>query len=179
MSALSKRTMIMHWMVAILMIWLIGIGIYMSENHVYPLYDLHKSVGVIAFGLILARVVWRLKEGFPTPVSQYKKHEIMLSKVVHWTLLIGTILMPISGMVMSGAGGHGISVFGFELFAANPDPMNAHKVLPFNESLAKAGNAMHGTIAWVMVIAIVLHVAGALKHHLVDKDRTLLRMLGK
>lgn len=179
MSTLSKPTMTMHWTVAIFMVWLIGIGFYMAENHVYPLYDLHKSVGVVAFLLIIARVVWRLKEGFPKPVSQYQKHEIVLSKVVHWSLLIGTVLMPVSGMVMSGAGGHGIDVFGLQLLSANPDPANAAKVIPFNADLAKAGNIAHGTVAWILVVAIALHVAGALKHHLFDKDRTLLRMVGK
>ena len=129
--------------------------------------------------MIIARVIWRVMNGWPVPLKDDNKLELLLAKVVHWVLIIGTLLMPISGMIMSGAGGRGIYVFGVELLSANPDMANPGKVIPLNETLAGLGHSLHGTIGWVMAIAIVLHIAGAMKHHLVYKDETLARMKGK
>lgn len=87
--------------------------------------------------------------------------------------------MPISGMMMSGFGGHGIFIFGFELVAMNPVPANPNEVIATNAQLAGIGHEMHGFIGEVLIFAIVLHVVGAVKHHVIDKDNTLRRMLGR
>ena len=71
-----------------------------------------------------------------------------------------------------------MAVFGFELVAANPDPADPTKVIPHNGALAGMAHTAHGVVGTVMVVAVVLHIAGAWKHHLVDKDNTLKRMLG-
>lgn len=175
---LSLTTKLLHWLVAILMIGLIAVGMYMEENAAFHLYPIHKSLGVVAFAFILARVLWRIKKGWPIPVSNYHKHEQMLAKLVHWVLIIGTLLMPISGMMMSGMGGHGVSVFGMELMAKNYAENNPKLVVPIDPYLASVGHSIHGIVGNVLVIAIVLHIVGAWKHHLVDKDNTLRRMLG-
>lgn len=175
---LSLTTRLLHWIVAFFMIGLIAVGIYMDEAKVYSLYPIHKSLGIIAFVFIMTRVVWRVMKGWPTPVSQYHKHEQILSKIIHWILIIGTVLMPLSGMMMSGAGGHGLSVFGLELLAANHAPNNPDQTIPLNPTLAGLGSKVHGIVGNVLIAAIVLHVVGAWKHHLVDKDNTLRRMLG-
>ena len=94
-------------------------------------------------------------------------------------LLIGTILFPLSGLVMSAMGGNGIAVFGVELFPMNPDPANPGKNMPIDKAMAGNARAMHGLLLWVMLGALALHVAGALKHHLLDGDGTLRRMLGR
>lgn len=175
-TPLSLTTRLLHWVVGLFMIGLITVGIYMDQASAYDLYPIHKSLGIIALVFILMRVVWRVMKGWPTPVSDYHKHEQMLSKVIHWVLIIGTLLMPISGMMMSGAGGHGLSVFGLELLASNHGPDG--KTVPLNASVAGFGSEVHGIVGYVLIGAIVLHVAGALKHHVVDKDNTLRRMLG-
>lgn len=156
---------------------LIGVGLYMSENEVWYLYPIHKSIGVILFAFILYRVIRRAKRGWPQPASDYKSHEIILSKLVHWVLLIGTVMFPISGMMMSGAGGHGIKVFGLELLASNYNA--AGETVALNETFAELGHETHEILATVMMIAIAIHIIAALKHHLVDKNYTLKRILGK
>lgn len=176
---LSGITVTLHWTVAITVICLLAVGIYMEENEVYSLYPIHKSVGAIIFLVILARVGWRISQGWPTPVSQFAKAELILTRVTHYVLLIATVLMPLSGMTMSIAGGHGLDVFSLEIVAANPDPANPDKMLPLNKSLAKLAHGAHGLIANILIAAILLHIAGALKHHVIDKDGTLRRMLGK
>lgn len=175
----SKITVVLHWLVALAIITLLAVGIYMTETETYSLYPIHKSVGVIIFVFVLTRVVWRVINGWPKPVGTYQAWEHVLAKIVHWVLIVASVLMPASGMMMSGAGGHGIAVFGVELLARNPDPANPQKVMALNESLAGLGHNLHGIIGYVLVAAILLHVAGALKHHIVDGDGTLKRMLGK
>lgn len=173
---LSRTTIFLHWIVGLGMITLMGVGIYMAENKAYPLYPIHKSIGGILFIFILWRVVWRLKNGFPQPVGDYSAIEKLLSKIVHWVLLLGSLMYPISGMMMSVMGGRGAAIFGLELIAPN---MVDNKPVPLNETLAAFGSSVHEMITPVMIAAILLHVVGAYKHHIVDKDNTLRRMLGR
>lgn len=175
----SRTTLVLHWFVAFGVIGLIGVGLYMAENDAYTLYPLHKSVGMLMLLVILPRVVWRTINGWPQPVGTHRTWERTLARAVHWVLILGTLLMPLSGMLMSAAGGHGLSIFGWELLAANPDPAHPGKVIALNKAAAGFGHEAHELLASVLIGAIVLHVAGALKHHLVDRDGTLRRMLGK
>lgn len=176
---LSPITVSLHWIVGLTIIALLGVGIYMEQTHAYGLYDIHKSIGVIIFAVIMLRVVWRIMNGWPEAASQYKKWEHTLSKIIHYVLLIGTLMIPISGMMMSGMGGHGIAVFGFELLAENVSPTDPHEVIPLNAGMAKTGAMLHGWVSYILIGALVLHIAGAFKHHIIDGDGTLKRMLGK
>ncbi|NVK24071.1 MAG: cytochrome b [Gammaproteobacteria bacterium] len=176
---LSAVTIALHWIVALSVIMLLAVGFYMETTKAFALYGLHKSFGALIFFIVVARVLWRIANGFPEALSQVQRLELLLSKVVHWVLLIGSMLMPMSGMLMSAAGGRGVYMFGVELIASNPDPINPGKVVALSKEWASVGSQMHEVVAWVMVVAIVLHIAGALKHHFVYKDQTLLRMKGK
>ena len=175
----SKQTLFLHWIVAIGMIGMLASGVYMHENDAYSVYPWHKSFGVLIVVFVLWRIFWRIKNGWPKPVQKYSTAEVTLSKIVHWLLILATILMPVSGMMMSGLGGHGIPLFGIELLPRNPDVIDPSKVVPLNETLAGLGKALHGLGGNLLIAAILLHIAGALKHHLIDKDFTLKRMLGK
>jgi cytochrome b561 len=175
---LSGMTIGLHWLVGLGMIGIFIVGKYMEANEALQLYDLHKSIGILILIPVIARVMWRIRTGWPKPVSVYKKHEQILSKIVHWILLVGTVLFPLSGMMMSGAGGYGLEIFGLELLAANPDPNNPREMIPFNPMLAGIGHEMHEVLGKVMLISLVLHIAGAIKHSLFEKDRSMKRMLG-
>lgn len=166
-----------HWTVALLMISLLSVGLYMATFSDYSLYPIHKSMGVLALLLILPRVVIRVIKGWPSPPanSHYASYEILLSKIVHWVLIIGTIMMPISGMLMSGAAGFGIYVFGVELLAQNTNA--AGDIQAINTTFAQLGATIHGLLGKVLIGCIVLHTVGAFKHHIIDKDDTLKRML--
>ncbi len=175
---LSPTTVTLHWIVAIMMIGLLGVGIYMEENEAFALYPWHKSFGVLIGVFVVLRVVWRIKNGWPPAAGDYTIWEKLLSKIVHYLLIIGTVLMPISGFMMSAMGGHGVAFFGIELFAPNPDPANPQEALPVNATLAQVGHVVHGLGGNILIGAIALHVIGALKHHIIDRDGTLRRMLG-
>ncbi|MEM8593257.1 MAG: cytochrome b [Pseudomonadota bacterium] len=172
----SKITLVLHWLIAITIIAMMIVGTYMQDNKVYDMYPTHKSIGMLIFLVILVRVVWRLKNGWPTPIGTQNSIEHMLAKSVHWVLLIGTVLFPISGMIMSGTGGHGLAIFGLELLASNYDATG--KAIALNAQAAENANTLHGILPKVIGAAVILHIMGALKHHFVDKDGTLRRMLG-
>lgn len=174
----SPLTIALHWLIALTIIAMLGIGFYMSIFEFYPLYDWHKSIGVVIFAVILVRVWWRIKNGWPVPVRTYPALEHRLAQVTHWVLIVGTVLMPLSGMLFSGLGGYGIKVFGWAMVAGNKNP-DTGKTEPINATLAQLGQITHEWVGYLLVGAIILHLAGALKHHLIDKDRTLLRMLGR
>ncbi|HCS64499.1 MAG TPA: RNA methyltransferase [Cellvibrio sp.] len=174
----SPLTIALHWVIALTIIAMLGIGFYMSINEYYPLYDWHKSIGVVIFAVILVRIWWRIKNGWPVPVREYPKLEHRLAQLTHWVLIVGTVLMPISGMMFSGLGGYGIKVFGWVMVAGNKNPATG-QTEPIHAGLAQLGAVTHEWVGYLLVAAIALHITGALKHHLFDKDRTLLRMLGR
>ncbi len=170
-------SIILHWTVALGVIALTTVGLYMTLNEVWPLYIYHKSFAVLLFPIILLRVIWRLKHGWPAPVGHYSLIEQRLAKMTHWLLLILMLLMPISGMIYSGASGHGFGVFGFELF---PHQLSeAGEAIAYSESWRNFGQTAHHYLGYLMIAIIFLHLLGALKHHLIDKDETLNRMLGR
>lgn len=172
---LSKRTKILHIAISAAMIFLLIIGIYMSETETFFLYPIHKSIGVIVFIFAVFRVINRIREGWPKAVGKASKVQLAIAKLVHWGLITMTVLYPLSGMMMSGGGGHGITVFGLELLASNHDDISG-KTLALNETVSSIGHNLHETLTAILILFIVMHVAGALKHHFVDKDQTITRM---
>lgn len=174
---LSPLTIALHWVIALTIIAMLGVGFYMSINEYYPLYDWHKSFGVLIFVVILVRVWWRIKNGWPVPVRTYPALEHRLAQATHWVLIVGTVLMPISGMLYSGLGGYGIKVFGWAMVPGNKNAEGQTE--PFHTGLSQFGAFTHEWLGYLLAGAIILHLTGALKHHLIDKDRTLLRMLGR
>ncbi len=175
---LSVITIFLHWFIAITIIGLITVGIYMEENEISELYPWHKSFGVLIAVFIVIRVIWRFMNGWLKPISTTKAFEHKIATLMHYALIIITIIMPISGFIMSGAGGFGVSVFGFEIIAANFDPIT-QKAIAHNEQLAKFAHETHEIVGNIAIYVIVLHFLAAIKHHLIDKDNILKRMLGR
>ncbi|WP_133407188.1 cytochrome b [Parashewanella tropica] len=175
---LSKVSIIMHWVVGIGMLGMLVLGWSMHKFKLHSLYPWHKSIGVLIVCLAVIRVLWRLKEGWFPPATPMGNYEKLLSRSVHLMLLIITVLFPISGMLMSGAGGHGIAFFGHVLLAENIDPIT-HKVIPLSHILAALGEDTHKFLMWALAIIFLVHISAVIKHHFYSKDETLNRMLGK
>lgn len=173
---LSRTTRYLHWLVGIAILSLIAIGLYMARTEVWALYPIHKSVGVIVFILALIRIGWRWKEGWPKPFGDYPRAEKLAAKATHWLLIIATLALPLSGMLYSGASGHGFGIFGLVLVPENH--LATGEVIPYNEALGLAGQTAHTWIGYAVIALLCLHAGGALKHHFVDRDATLRRMLG-
>lgn len=177
-NKLTTTSILLHWVVGLTVTALLGVGLYMEKNEVYSLYPIHKSIGILVVVFVLWRVINRLKNGWPKPLGNPGGWQPRLARLSHWILILGTILMPVSGMMMSGAGGYGLDVFGLELLPRNMNPANPQEILAHSKSLAKLGAEMHEIVGYTMIGAVLFHVCGAFKHHLIDKDGTLRRMFG-
>lgn len=157
-----------HWVVALLMIGLLGSGLaldlFLEGPDAAPVRNVHKAVGLLVLVVGFWRVGYRLIQGFIAPLQ----HDWQ-GKAAHWAhivLLVGIVVMPVSGVVMSYSGGHAIGFFG--LFSIPGGP----KIEWLN---ALAGN-VHGIMGKVMIATVLLHVAGAIKHVVIDRDGTMARM---
>jgi len=178
-SSLSVTTRVLHWSVALLMIGLTLLGYLMVKLELWDLYSLHKSLGVIALLLVIPRAFFRLKKGWPTPVRQYLRYEALGAKFIHWGLLLSTLLIPISGVCYSGAAGRGVALFGWFIIPMNPDLNDPESVIPYSELVRDIAHTVHVYMPYIMLAFLSVHIIGALKHHFLDKDNTLLRMLGR
>lgn len=177
-TKLSATTIFLHWLVALMVMGALAVGVYMASFEVYALYPWHKSFGQLIFLIVLVQAIRRLKNGWPPAVSEYSFAERILARGVHYLLLVGVLLMPVFGFLMSALGGTGVAFFGLQLVARNPDPLDLTKVIPINGLVADAMHTAHGVLGYLLIFAVLLHIAGALKHHVIDKDGTLRRMLG-
>lgn len=166
---------IIHWLMAVLIIGLLAVGIYMEgladdAPNKYQIYGLHKSFGVIALVLIVARVVVRLRNTVPALPSALSSLEKLGAELGHKALYFLMVLVPLSGFVMSSAHPerYGVNFFWTKL----PD-------LPPSEFWAGLAHQVHGVASWALVVVVVLHIAGALKHRYMDKGEAdvLPRML--
>ncbi|MGR3646809.1 MAG: cytochrome b, partial [Shimia sp.] len=132
-----------------------------------PVRNLHKAVGLAALGLGIWLVVWRLTQGFAAPL-----HHDWQARAAHWAhviLLVGIVVMPVSGVVMSYFGGHSIGFFGLFTIPGGP------KIVVINE----IAGTVHAVMGKVMIATVLLNVLGAIKHHVIDKDDTMKRMIGR
>ncbi len=160
----------LHWFVALLIIGLLIMGLYMVGLPIslqkLKLYGWHKEYGLMVLGLALIRIVWRLSN--MVPELSLPKIEKIAARTVHWAFYGFMFAMPISGWVITSAAGLPASFFG--LFTL-PD-----LVTP-NEEIRQLFQEIHQWLGYGLIATICLHVAGALKHHFIDRDDILRRIL--
>jgi cytochrome b561 len=168
-GALSKA---LHWIIVILIInqWVIGARADALPNGLAKLQTLawHKSFGITILMLAVVRLAWRLMNPTPDLSSETKSWERVLAKLSHFLLYVLIFAMPLTGWMMSSA--RNFSVSWFRLFQL-PD-----LVAP-SEQTFRLMHDLHHTLFAVLLGVALLHVAGALKHHFIDKNDVLKRML--
>jgi len=172
----SGLSIALHWLIAAGVISMLALGLYMESYEVFFLYPIHKSVGILLFMLVLWRIGRRVTIGWQPPAREFARAQFALARASHWTLITGTALMPISGMLMNVAGGRGLAVFGVVLLAPNRDASG--EILALSEALGHFAHTVHAVAGKVLIAVIVLHFCAAMKHHFFDKDNVLRRMLG-
>ena len=166
-----------HWLIALLILTLIPLGIIAnglpfetSEELARKalLFSMHKTFGVLVFFLALARIVWALSQTKPAGLHPERKLQTFAAEVVHWLLYGSLVLVPLSGWI------HHSATTGFA-----PIWWPFGQSLPFvpkSEAVAATFAGLHVVFERVLLFSVLLHIAGALKHHFVDKDATLHRM---
>ncbi|MGH8355479.1 MAG: cytochrome b [Pseudomonas sp.] len=168
-------SILIHWGVALVVFGLFGLGLWMVELDYYSAWnktapDLHKGLGILLFILMLGRWAWRYLSPPPPSLPSYPKLTRLGAILGHGLLYLGLFGVLLSGYLIPTAEGQGIEVFGwFEVPALITG-------IPSQEDLA---GLVHQYLAWGLVIFAGLHALAALKHHLIDRDATLSRMLGR
>lgn len=165
----------LHWLTAIVVygmfalgLWMVTLSYYDGWYHQAP--ELHKSIGIVLMSGLVVRIIWRHLSPPPSPLSSYSRRTRVGAALAHIALYLLLFGILISGYLISTADGKPISVFGlFDVPATLADA----------GSQADLAGTLHLWLAWSVVVLSVLHGLAALKHHFIDKDATLTRMLGK
>lgn len=181
-TSYGSVTKMFHWLTALLILTALPLGL-IATNIAHRieagetgligiatlLFSVHKTIGVAAFFTALGRIIWAISQPRPGLLHGEKQAEATLAGVVHWLLYGAMLITPLSGWV------HHAATTGFA-----PIWWPLGQTLPFvpqTAIVADTATTVHFLASRILIIAILLHVAGALKHHLIDKDDTLRRML--
>lgn len=188
----SKPAIIMHGLTGLFIIIMFAIGWYMADlpkdaaktasldlfdlgiytkqfaEAITPrtfYFNLHKSLGVTLLVLILLRVYIRFSKGYPAFPSTLKAWEVRVADIVHKALYVLMVAMPLSGVMMAINSKYGINWFGLHLISGAD-----------NAGMREIFKEVHETIGAILITLIVVHVAAAIKHKVVDKDEVMARM---
>ncbi len=185
-SSYGSVTKTFHWLTALLILTALPLGWFANDlaHAIYDpniptsesdiaraatLFSLHKTIGVTVFFVALARILWALTQTKPGLLNADNKPEAFAAETVHWMLYASLVLVPLTGWIHHAA---------TEGFAPIWWPFGQN--LPFVSKslyLSEVTANLHWLFIWVLAGSLALHIAGALKHHVVDKDSTLRRML--
>lgn len=167
----GKLTKILHGFLAIFVpLFLLASAIMTQLPSEAPflgtVYNLHKLSGLLVLSVMLVFLLWTLTQKKPVYPDSMAAWEKNLARIVRYSLYAVVIAMPLSGWVMTSASHHAPVLFHWKLLL----PMAKNKVL------AKQLAEVHWFLAWTLAVILILHVAGALKHHFIDKNTILRRM---
>lgn len=168
-------SILLHWLVALAVVglfalgyWMVGLNYYSSWYRTAP--EIHKGVGILLFGLMLLRVIWRFISPGPAPLVSHGRVTRLATKLGHGVLYVGLFVLMISGYLISTADGRAINVFGwFDVPALITGIANQEDI----------AGLVHEYLAWALIVFAGIHALAALKHHFVDRDSTLKRMFGR
>ena len=160
----------LHWItaIAVIALWIVGKSIFVSEpDLVDARRSLHVSIAASAWLVLLLRVVWRFREGHPRVRGQTVRiHRI--AKAAHYAMLALLLAMMLSGPLLVWAGGNHIGVFGL---VSIPAPFAA------SDALRSLAWYLHSKAAMLLLVLVLLHIGGALKHLMFHSDDTIVRMI--
>lgn len=162
-----------HWIIAALIV-LNFIAVWVAEDmpkeDASQLMGIHKAVGISILVLTVLRILWRLTHRPPPFPESMKAWEVALARVVHSLFYFLMVAIPFTGWSMVSAySGKPVSFFGLFDVPALP-----YRV---NEASGEILHEVHETFGAIMLVLLALHVAGALKHHFVDRHGGLARMI--
>lgn len=168
----TRTAMSLHWLIALMLFGMFGFGLYMVELPLSPqklkFYSYHKWAGVTVFLLVLARLAWRITHRPPALPADMPAWQVTAAKAGHHLLYLLMVIVPLSGWLMSSAKG-----FQTVWFGVLPLP----DLLDKDEALGEALLLTHRLLNWFFMLVVAGHVLAALKHHFIDRDGLLSRML--
>lgn len=164
----------LHWLIAALILVQGVLGLVMvsmpKRPAVIPYYNLHKSIGLTILALAVLRLAWRLFATRRPPLPPMPRWQSGFATVTHVLLYALIFALPLSGWLFDSASSlrplHWWGVLKMPSLTGGPDA-----------SLKAFAHGLHVTLFWTLVVVAALHVAGALKHHFIDRDHVLRAML--
>jgi cytochrome b561 len=153
-----------HWTMAFLIITMLCVGFFMSG----PIVNIHKLTGLLILTLVALRLIWKLLNPVPELPETISRFEKILARSAEGFLYLCMFAMPLSGWAMATSFGYSphLGSFYFPMPGISVDKTNAY----FFKSI-------HDTLAWVFIGFISLHILGALKHLIIDKDSRVLKSM--
>jgi cytochrome b561 len=168
-------SILLHWLAALTIIALFALGYYMVDLGYYDQWyktapEIHKSIGVLLFVLMFIRIIYRKKQLTPMHLASHSKLERNAGAITHSILYLLIFLIMITGYLISTADNRGIDVFEFFVVPS---------LGSFIENQEDIAGLIHKWLAYSLMTLASLHAVAALKHHFIDKDETLNRMIGR
>ncbi|MDQ6991044.1 MAG: cytochrome b [Mariprofundaceae bacterium] len=165
-------SIMIHWTMAAAIFAMFGLGLWMRTLGYYDRWyhaapALHKSMGILLLLILIFRFIWRIVNTRPDLMGEpWEQFVALLVHNLHYVLLFSLLM---TGYLIPTAEGVGIDVFNWFTLPA---------LFTFSKETTDFIGLMHVYVAWSVIILAGAHAAAALKHHIIDKDITLLRMLG-
>jgi cytochrome b561 len=170
----SRGAIILHWLIAVLIV-MNFIGAFVAEDmpkdQEAVVMGYHKANGILVLLLTVVRIAWRLIYRPPPLAETLKAWEAALARVTHWLFYLLMLAVPLAGWGMHSAWSKGkpVNIFGIVDMPALPVAHDRPTVGVFHD--------LHEVLALTMLGLLALHIAAALKHHFVDRDTTLRRIV--
>lgn len=167
--------MVLHWAMALVLASLVVLGLYMvslpdigHDQVKITLILVHKGLGMVALGLVLVRIALRALHPLPELPGGLPAWQQLAARVMHLCLYALMVLLPVTGWLMSSAGGYPVPVFGW---------FNVPHLIGPQPRLFEALEVLHRWLSNALLGLVALHAGAALDHHFRRRDDTLLRML--
>ncbi len=171
-TAYTRTAIGLHWLIAIALAGTFALGLYMHELPLSPqklkLYSWHKWAGVTIFLFVALRLAWRLGHRPPALPILMPAWQRLAAEATHVLLYVLMFAVPLSGWLMSSAKGFQTVWFGV---LPLPDLLNK------DTELGDLLQQVHMILNFSMAALVLAHLGAALKHHLIDRDHILTRML--
>jgi cytochrome b561 len=162
----------LHWLIALAIFGTFILGMYVSDLPFSPqrlrLIAYHKWIGVTIFLFVAFRVFWRLTHPAPPLPNSIPPWQKAASAISHGLLYVLMVIIPLSGWIYSSAAGVPVVYLGLVQL---PDLVGADKALAANLKL------LHKALNFTLAGIVIVHVLAALKHHFLERDEVLARML--
>lgn len=161
----------LHWLSAIVVLGMFALGLWMVELDFYnPWYKdaphYHKSVGLLLAGLIIVRLLWKFRQISPRAVGA--RWEQSAASIGHWLLYLGLVGLFVTGYLISTADGRGIDIFNW---------LTIPSLGQWFANQEDIAGDIHEWLAYALMALVAVHVVAALKHHFINRDESLKRML--
>lgn len=176
----TKVAIILHWLIALCIISMLIMGFVMESDLLekttrFATIQFHKSLGLTILVLSLIRLFWRLSHTAPPLPPTMAWHERFAANAVHVLLYAIMIALPLSGWVMVSSSSYGFPTIWFGLFEWPHLPYLPD--LETKDQIYKLSNNAHELLAWGTIALLSGHVGAALKHHFINRDDILSRMI--